>query len=109
MRGRVKTVKISDDPAEDRPFFKSQHSVPQIQRKCKHYFVGSELPTLAELEPPEPEDMKPPLSAAQIPETVGKAYCHATLSNEVWLKRVTFVKKDRFPRFSPLPSRNPFP
>ena len=50
------------------------------------------LPTLPEAESPEPEDTGSPPSAAQIPETVGKSgqcYLHATLPNEVWLKRMT--------------------
>ena len=52
----------------------------------------AELPPLPEPESPEPEDTGSPLSAAQIPETVGKGaqcYRHATLPNEVWLKRMT--------------------
>ena len=52
----------------------------------------SELPPLPKDEPEEPEDTGSPLSAAQIPETVGKSgqcYCHATLPNEVWLKRLS--------------------
>ena len=58
---------------------------------CAEDFFA-ELPTLPEPEPPEPEDAGTPLSAAQIPETVGKSgqcYCHATLPDEIWLKRVT--------------------
>lgn len=52
----------------------------------------AELPPLPEPEPPEPENAGTPLSAAQIPETVGKSgqcYCHSTLPNEGWLKRLT--------------------
>ena len=64
---------------------------------CRRHSVRTEdffaqLPTLPEPEPPEPEDAGSPLSAAQIPETVGKSgqcYCHSTLPNEVWLKRLT--------------------
>ena len=58
---------------------------------CAEDFFA-ELPTLPEPEPPEPENAGTPLSAAQIPETVGKSgqcYCHATLPNETWLKRLT--------------------
>ena len=64
---------------------------------CRHHSVQtenffSELPPLPKDETEEPEDTETPLSAAKIPETVGKGpeyYCHATLPDEVWLKRVT--------------------
>ena len=52
----------------------------------------SEPPSLPKDEPEEPEDAGSPLSAAQIPETVGKSgqcYCHSTLPHEIWLKRLT--------------------
>ena len=52
----------------------------------------TEPPTLPKDEPQEPQDTGTPLSAAKIPETLGKGsecYCHATLPDEVWLKRVT--------------------
>lgn len=50
------------------------------------------LPPLPESEAPEPEESGTPLSAAQIPETVGESglcYRHATLPNEAWLKSLT--------------------
>ena len=64
---------------------------------CRRHSVRTEdffsqLPPLPKDEPEEPEDTPPPLSAAQIPETLGKSgqcYCHSTLPNEPWLKRMT--------------------
>ena len=58
---------------------------------CAEDFFA-ELPPLPEPETTEPEDAGTPLSAAQIPETLGKGgqcYRHATLPNETWLKRLT--------------------
>ena len=54
--------------------------------------IGEKFEELKKNEPEEPEDTGTPLSAAKIPETVGKGpeyYCHANLPDEVWLKRVT--------------------
>ena len=70
------------------------HLTPLLCRRnsvCAEDLLA-ELPTLPKDEPQEPEDTGTPLSAAKIPETVGKGpecYCHATLPDEVWLKRVT--------------------
>lgn len=52
----------------------------------------SQMPPLPACNSQEPKEEGTPLSAAQIPETLGKGrlcYCHSTLPNEVWLKELT--------------------